>query len=239
MFQAPAAGKVWPVLAAIAGIALFCALGFWQLERYELKQDLFQAFERAVERSPRTVTELERLDALDPYTPVELSGRYDLSRQIMLDNRIRDGRVGVEVFTPLRLDSGGAVLVNRGWLPMERQRRRLPHAPGPQGPMTVSGLAAPPPATGIQLGEVGEPDSWPWLTPYLIPDLAQEALGLSLPGKVVLLDPEAPGGFLRDWAPGMLPPERHLGYAVQWFALALTAAVVWVLLTVKQGKQSG
>lgn len=238
MFQASAASKVWPALAAIAGIAVFCALGFWQLGRYELKQDLFEAFDEAIESSPRTVKQSERLDALDPYTPVALSGRYDLSRQIMLDNRIRDGRAGVEVFTPLRLDSGGAVLVNRGWLPLER-RRRLPPAPGPEGPVTVSGLAAPPPATGIQLGEVGEPDSWPWLTPYLTQDLAQDALGLSLPGKIVLLDPEASGGFLRDWAPGMLPPERHLGYAVQWFALALTAAVVWLVLTVKQGKRNG
>ncbi len=238
MFQTPAAGKVWPALAAIAGIALFCALGLWQLGRYELKQDLFQAFDQSIERSPRTVTEPERLDALDPYTPVELRGRYDLSRQIMLDNRIRDGRAGVEVFTPLKLDSGGAVLVNRGWLPME-PRRGLPVAPGPEGSMIVSGLAAPPPATGIQLGEVGQPDSWPWLTPYLMPGLAREALGLSLPEKIVLLDPEAPGGFLRDWAPGMLPPERHLGYAVQWFALALTAAVVWVVLAVRQGKRRG
>lgn len=234
MMQSGAASSLWPPIAAVAFAALFTALGFWQIGRYEIKQDLWNDFQQAGERATLTVESRQRLDSLGRYTPVELSGRYDLSRQILLDNRILDGRPGVEVFTPLALEAGGAVLVNRGWLPMDLDRRRLPRAPGPAGPVSLHGLVAPPPATGIQLGELGAPDSWPWLTPYLLPDRIQEALGRPLAENVVLLDPGAPGGFKRDWNPATLSPERHLGYAVQWFALALAVAVVWVLLTVRQ-----
>lgn len=223
-------------MAAVAFIALFSALGFWQVGRYEIKLELWDAFHQAGERPVRSVTDLEQLDSLDPYTPVELRGRYDLERQTLLDNRVRGGRLGVEVFTPLVMDSGGVVLVNRGWLPMARDRRQLPGAPGPDGLVAVSGLAVPPPAPGFQLGRVQAPDDWPWLTPYLLPDRLRAVLDRPLADRVVLLDPEAPGGFARDWTPSMLPPERHLGYAVQWFALALAVAVVWILLTVRREK---
>lgn len=234
MMQLGASGRLWPPIAAVAFAALFTALGFWQVGRYEIKQALWNDFQKAGEQATLTVESLEHFDSLDRYTPVEVSGRYDLSRQILLDNRIRDGRPGVEVFTPLALEAGGVVLVNRGWLPMGRDRRRLPQAPGPAGPVTLRGLASPPPAMGIQLGELPDPESWPWLTPYLLPDRIQEALDSRLAENVVLLDSRAPGGFVRDWHPAMLSPERHLGYAVQWFALALAVAVVWVLLTVRQ-----
>lgn len=236
MSERGAASTAWPSLAAVALIALFTALGFWQIGRHEVKQELWNAFEASGERAARKVESGGALDALGRYTPVVLRGRYDLSRQILLDNRIHDGRVGVEVFTPLDLRGGGLVLVNRGWTSLERGRA-LPALPGPAGPLTVRGLVAPAPSPGIRLGDVREPDDWPWLTPYLLPDLARSALGAPLAESVVLLDPDAPGGFRRDWAPAMMAPERHLGYAVQWFALALAVAVVWVLLTVRHRRR--
>lgn len=227
----------WPQLGAVAFIALFTALGFWQVGRYEVKLERWEAFQEAGERAPRTVDNRQQLDSLDPFTPVVLHGRYDLSRQILLDNRVHEGRLGVEVFTPLRLDAGGTVLVNRGWLPMQRDRRQLPRAPGPEGPVRVFGLAVSPPSPGLRLGEVEKPDDWPWLTPYLLMSLVRETLDQPLAGSVVLLDPEAPGGFRRDWTPTMLSPERHMGYAVQWFALGLTVAAVWLVLTIRRRKR--
>lgn len=205
--------------------------------RYEVKLERWKAFEQAGEQAPRTVDNRQQLDSLDPFTPVVLHGRYDLSHQILLDNRVHDARLGVEVFTPLRLDAGGTVLVNRGWLPMQRDRRQLPRAPGPEGHVSVSGLVAPPPSPGLRLGEVQKPDDWPWLTPYLLMDLVRETLGQPLAASVVLLDPEAAGGFRREWAPAMLSPERHMGYAVQWFALGLTVAAIWLVLTIRRRKR--
>lgn len=233
MIQSRAASRVWPTLAAVAFIALFTGLGFWQMGRYELKQQLWRDFEASGGQSAVQVRGNDDLEAADRYAPVVLRGRYDLGHQLLLDNRVRGGRAGVAVFTPLDLASGETILVNRGWLPMDRDRRELPRAPGPKGQLSVRGLAAPPPATGIRLGEVEPPAHWPWLTPYLLTDRVEEALGRPVADKVVLLDPAARGGFLRDWEPAMLPPERHLGYAVQWFALAATVVVVWVLLTVR------
>lgn len=221
--------KFVPALAAAGAMALFTALGFWQLGRAEFKRELLADLNRAGAADARSVESVGELETLERFRSVEITGSYDARRQIMLDNRIVDGRAGVEVFTALHVGDG-AVLVNRGWLPMPPDRSRLPAAPAPDGEVTVHGLVSPPPAVGIQLGDIRQPESWPWLTPYLRLEAAEHALGASLGRRVILLSPNEPGGFLREWTPASMTPERHVGYAVQWFALAAAVAVVWLVL---------
>lgn len=222
--------RILPTLAAVAFTALFTALGFWQLGRADFKNQIWRDFQRSKDAEAQAVTSLAELEGLARYTPVRLTGRFDSDHQVLLDNRIRAGRVGVHVYTPLLLD-GGAVLVNRGWRPMPPDRRSLPEAPAPAGTATVSGRVSPPPATGLELGEAGRPEDWPWLTPYLHPGDLAPVLGVPVASSVILLDPVSPHGFVREWEPATLPPERHTGYAVQWFALALAVIVVWAALT--------
>ena len=65
-----------------------------------------------------------------------------------------------------------------------------------------------------------------------------DALGYQLLPAVILLDPQQPHGYLRDWRPGFggFGPERHLGYAVQWFALALTLIVIYVVMNTRRSR---
>lgn len=227
---------VLPTLAAVLLIALFIWLGFWQLDRAEYKQQLWAQFGRADSGEVTQVDSIDDLVKLDRYQPVRVTGQYVHSHQIFLDNRTYQGRPGVHVFTPMRLEDG-LVLVNRGWLPLVHGRQNLPEAPVPKGTVTVAGLVSPPPPTGLVLGEVQLPETWPWLTPYLMLDRAQQALHYSLASQVLLLSPDAPGGFLRQWEPDTMPAARHIGYAVQWFALATAVWVVWVVMNVKRAKR--
>ncbi|MGD2032747.1 MAG: SURF1 family protein, partial [Gammaproteobacteria bacterium] len=52
--------------------------------------------------------------------------------------------------------------------------------------------------------------------------------------RIVLLDASAEDGYLRNWAPTEFGPERHYGYALQWFALAATLVIIYVVLNVKR-----
>lgn len=224
---------VFPTIVAIILIALFVWLGFWQLDRAQYKERLWAQFNRADSGELVRIDTTAGLTGLERYTPVRLRGHYDEQHQILLDNRIHEGRAGVHVYTPLRL-SGGVVLVNRGWLPLPPARRPLPAAPAPGGEVTVQGLISPPPPAGLVLGEVQAPETWPWLTPYLMLDRVQTALAHPVAERVILLSPQAPHGFVRNWAPDTLPPARHTGYAVQWFALALAMFVVWVVVNFRK-----
>src|SRR6185312_11348887 len=88
--------------------------------------------ERAVPLGTRSLAEVRR------FQRVSVAGRYDAMYQFLLDNRINEGRAGYEVLTPLDLDDGRTVLVNRGWVPFSGYREKLPDvslSPEPRTPV--------------------------------------------------------------------------------------------------------
>mgnify|MGYP000001717141 FL=1 len=222
-------------LILITLAAVFLQLGLWQLERKAEKEDLFERFEQAPSMGLSQALSAER-----PFTLVTAFGRYDPERHILLDNKIWQGRAGVHVLTPFRLEGGPTLLVNRGWLPMPADRSRLPEVPTAGGPRELRGRLAPPPVPGQRLGapDMLTTTEWPQLMTYFdLPDVAA-ALGNELEPWLVLLDAEDPSGFGdRQWSPATMGPDVHGGYAVQWLALMVTAIVIWGLLGLRRGEQ--
>ena len=88
------------------------------------------------------------------------------------------------------------------------------------------------PRAGISLAAAPEP-GWPRRVSYPTHAALEAALGQPLYPGVLLLDPVAADGFRRDWQPAGMTPERHVGYAVQWFALSLTLLVLYVVVNLK------
>lgn len=214
--------------AALALLASFLALGFWQLERMREKQALFAAFEAGVQR-------LERLSDIEPgqaerYTRVVAVGRYDTAHQFLLDNMPHAGRAGYRVLTPLDLGDGASVLVDRGWVPLGATRDVLPDIAVSESVRSVVGRLDELPAAGIALPSTGTTTRWPKVLSYPRMSDLQGALGRPLQGRIILLDPQQPDGYVRAWQPSPFPPERHLGYAITWFALAATVVLLFVLL---------
>ncbi|TAK53779.1 MAG: SURF1 family protein [Gammaproteobacteria bacterium] len=219
--------------AMAACAALFVALGCWQLDRAAEKRALAAAFATAAvpERLPTGAIQLPR------YRPVIVQGRYDSAHQFLLDNMTRAGRAGVEVLTPLVLADGRAVLVNRGWLPLGATRDALPEVEVPAGDREISGRIDHLPRPGIELAAL-LPAGWPKLVSFPRMEELESALGRELHPQLILLDPASPDGYARDWRPASLGPERHLAYAVQWFALAATAVVIWIVLGLRRVHQT-
>ena len=146
------------------------------------------------------------------------------------------------VLTPLPLaDCDGVVLVNRGWVPQGATRADLPNLPVPAEPtVSIEGLIDFPPEKVFALGEGEDRDpGWPKVLQRVRLDLQAQQLNARLLPVVLLLAPEQPGGFVREWTPVVIGPERHVGYAVQWFALALALVILYMLATLERVETKG
>lgn len=233
---------LWPSLATLCLLILLLSLGFWQLDRAAQKRALLEAYGDRPADAPLLISPGFVPDADWRYRRAEVVGRYVAERQFLLDNRVYHGRVGYQVLTPVRLaQSDYAVLVNRGWVPQGATRADLPPLPVPPGErLRIEGLIDIPHDDVFVLGEGEDRDpGWPKLLQRIRLELHAEQLGMRLLPMVLLLDEDQPGGFVRDWNPIVIGPERHVGYAVQWFALAAVLSILYVWVNVRRVADDG
>jgi surfeit locus 1 family protein len=226
----------WATLALVAAGSLFVTAGFWQLDRADQKRALFSNYDLADARSTlrRLPTDAEAADLR--YQPVELSGRYQAGRQVLLDNMLSEGKPGYQVLTPL-FTVFGPVLVNRGWLPASADRSELPNVTVAEGERTVRARLDRLPRPGIRLEPTGTTAESPWPRRLLYPDAEQLRAELQLedlPGYQLLLQPDEPDGYRRNWRPAVMGPDKHLGYAVQWFSFTAAILVIYFFLNLKR-----
>ena len=160
-------------------------------------------------------------------------------RQILIDNMPSQvGLPGFRVLTPFRREgSERLLLVDRGWVPLGATRQDLPPAFVSPEFRAVSGRLDTLPAPGVRVGDAGTAGdaSWPRVLNFPRQQDLEKALGAKVESRIVLLDPAAPNGYERVWRPAMqFGPERHLGYAIQWFAFAIVALVIFIALSLRR-----
>lgn len=224
---------------AVLVIALFTRLGVWQLARMHEKQAMLAASRAVlVERRPQPFAIAAEPQRARDYDWVAGAGRFIDAPAILLDNQAHDGRIGVRAYRAFQPAGVAAplVLVDLGWLPLGGDRR-MPAIPRPQGTLRVAGLLAPPPSAGLATEvAVRQRDGNLLSVALSIPALRQALRLPALAPRVLKLDPALPLGYARDLdiLPNTMPPERHLGYAVQWFGLALTVLITAVVLTFRK-----
>ena len=218
-------------------LSVFLGLGFWQLERAREKTGIRDSFLSRAEQSVVTVgTEPLDVEAM-AYRRATAAGRFVPEFGILLDNKVYQGQAGFHVLTPLRPHDGTMLLlVNRGWMPWGVDRQQIPEIDVPEGPVEVSGRLARPARHAISFeadtGDAAYQPVWQNL------DLARYSrmTGYPVHGLVLQAAPDGlVGGMVRDW------PEysdswiqRHKGYAFQWFALAVTLLVIFIVVNIKR-----
>lgn len=231
-----------PSLATLLLLGLLLSLGFWQLDRAAQKRDLLEAYTARPDGVPVEIDANFRPAPDWRYRRAQMTGSYVAERQFLLDNRVHQGRVGYFVLTPLRLArSDAAVLVNRGWVAQGASRAELPPLPVSQtGEQVIEGLIDFPPSKVFVLGEGEDRDpGWPKVLQQVRLELQSTQLGVRLLPMILLLDSGQPDGFVREWTPVVVRPERHVGYAVQWFALAAVLTVLYVWLNLQRRRPAG
>jgi surfeit locus 1 family protein len=220
-------------LLALVGVVAVTHLGVWQLQRAAEKQAILDQIE-AGEATTHTLA----ADAatLQRYQTVTANGRYDAAHQVLLDNMpSMQGMPGYRVLTPFELSTGGWVLVDRGWLPMGPSRATLPAVDVAANERTIVGRLDDVPRPGMRLGSPPRGEGWPRVLNFPQRADLERELDRKLGPWIVRLDPAQSDGYERSFV--MRPdfgPNRHIAYAVQWFALAVTMLVVFVVVSLQR-----
>ncbi len=214
---------------ALLLVPLFCWLGNWQLSRAAEKRAIGERWEQHRQLPAVAVEDLPADPELRAFRPVLLEGEFLPGRDFLLDNRIREGRYGVEVISPLRLAGGKLVLVNRGWLAADPLRQELPEVESVPGSQRLRGYVYIAPGESFTLGDIAADSQWPRLLQALDPVAMAAMLELPVWPDSVRLEADSPAALLADWPLVNVQPEKHEAYAFQWFAMAavLAAFALW------------
>jgi surfeit locus 1 family protein len=223
------APRLWSALLTALLVALLVSLGQWQLQRAAEKRAMYEAFAAG---NDRTVTIDAATAPVARYQHVAAAGHYDAEHQFLIDNMpSAQGRAGYFVITPLELAGGGTLLINRGWVGLGATRADLPNVTIDAAPRVIHGRVDHLPVAGIKMG-VPAPLAPPYPIVAEFPTTTQITKALSSrplapAAEVILLDARESAGYARDWQPPGFPAARHIAYAVQWFALAVTLLIIY------------
>ena len=221
-----------PLLLYLALVTLLISLGFWQLGRADEKKIFLTKQQVSADKD---VISLKSIVDADPeslrYRKIEINGRYDKEHQFLIDNQIVNGQAGYFVMTPLLVDGmKNAVLVNRGWVVLNKDRRVLPDVSISTLQVKLLGRVNNFPSVGFKLDGAEIPaDGWPSVVQVVDTDILANRLGYSLFPFQVELDITMDDGYQREWRKSaVMPPEKHIAYAVQWFGLAITLTILFI-----------
>ena len=240
------AGIVWSkrlakLLAVASLVAVTCvALGIWQIARLHQKQQFNDAVLAGLALPPAPVDALLP-DGADPdavrYRRAEATGTYDTEHGFVLYARTQDSQAGNHMLTPLMLSDGRAILVDRGWVPLDIDEPDTPETAPPSAEVSVEGVlfsseGGPPGAVNTG-GPVGTTLSKVDL------ETIQAQLPYPIAPSYLLLQRQTPAQ--PDGLPDLSPlPELtegpHLSYAIQWFTFAVIAAGGFVVLALREGR---
>jgi surfeit locus 1 family protein len=229
--------RALPTIAGALAVVVFATAGDWQGRRMREKEALRAQLDAASREAPVALTSFPAdadWSALR-YRPVTATGEYDARRQVLVDNRVHEGRAGYHVVTPLVLADGRVVLVNRGWTPQGATRAALPQVAPPGGAVTVAGRIALPSSGFVELAK--EPSPGPvWQN--LDPARFAAATGVAvMPAMIEATRAPAPDdGLVREWPAPDFGVEKHRIYMLQWYAFAALAVVLWVVFTVRRAR---
>jgi len=220
---------LWPTVFTVPAVLIMLGLGVWQLERLQWKEA------QIAERTERTTAAAIALPGPDAdigdaeFRHVTLTGEFLHDKEMLLGARSLNDNTGYHVVTPFRLADGRTVLVDRGWIPLDRKAADKRAAGNIAGQVRLDGVIR---LNGKQTWFV--PDNRPDLNFFFWVDLPAMAKLAGQPNTEARFLVEAgpaknPGSFPIGGQTRIDLPNDHLQYAITWFSLAIALTVIYVL----------
>ncbi|MEE9332933.1 MAG: SURF1 family protein [Granulosicoccaceae bacterium] len=231
-------------LAYLVVLAALLGLGTWQWNRADQKQQTIDSAANATEQAAVSLHEFSTEELAGSPVQITVAGRWQPQWQFLWDNRVYKGQAGFEVISVLISDNGQALLVNRGWVPPGQSRSKLPvvalGAAVAKQELTLQGLLTTPSKGLVGGSAIHDQTRWPMLLQYFDYELIGQVIAQQVTPAVLQLSAESQHRlgeqmYISNWQPvAGLPPIRHIGYSVQWYAMALMLTMLFVFYNVKK-----
>lgn len=225
-------GKLLVFLSIVMLVAFLMNLGFWQLDRAEQKEQLLAQW-----NTPAKQIQKLEAESVNFYKKVAVKGKIAIENYYLLDNKIRDGKVGYEILTVLSLENGQRILINLGWLKANIDRNILPRIELPIGDILIKGWIKKVERV-FQLEKDNWSISWPKRIQQIDIDKMFTEDGIKIAALVLLVDQPLLNKLKTDWKPVNMSVQKHIGYAFQWFLMALCLCFMtgWFMFTNKRNR---
>jgi surfeit locus 1 family protein len=226
---------LWPTLISVPAFIVLVGLCVWQVQRMYWKEELIAARESRVMAEPVALPAPSSrpggVDSMD-YRRVRLEGIFLHDKEMFLGARSLNGNAGYQVLTPFVLSGGGFVLVNRGWIPVERKPPNSRPEGQVTGTQTLDGIVR------LAHGKAWmQPDNEPDRNMWFYVDLPAMAAASAVDFRTDLYvdagPAENPGKYPVGGQTRIELPNDHLQYAITWGLLAVALAVIYVLYHLK------
>lgn len=214
------------ILFTLLALPLLCSLGVWQLNRAAEKRELHANYTQQQSQPPVTLT-IHTIENLNDHQRVMVQGVFDNEHTWLLDNKQRQGKVGYEIISPFIMSDGGQILVNRGWLPAGKTRKDIPEIKPLNDTVTIFAELASVTEHPLLNAETQDA-SWPRIIMAIDSKIMSQQLGKNLLSRYLKLDESSQGAFITDWQLVNAGSEKHMGYAFQWFSMAI-ALIIWAI----------
>jgi len=210
----------------LLAISTFVALGIWQVERLYWKRDLIARVDQRIHAAPVPAPEGAAVNAAeDEYLRVTATGTFDNSKETLVYTSTELGP-GYWVMTPLQVADGNAILINRGFVPLEKRDAKTRAEGQLSGTATVTGLLRPTEPKGSLLQSNDPATGW-WYSRDVAAIAADKNIGKVEPYFIDAGDAPNPGGSPVGGLTRVVFPNSHLSYAITWFAMALMVTVLF------------
>ena len=219
-----------PAISCLLLFVVLVKLGFWQVYRYHYKSDLVKQFHQRRVDAPVPLVQLP-LDQDNRFRHIAVKGQFIAELTFYLQNRFFHNRVGYEVITPFKVSGSDKILlINRGWVAQQTEHSQaLPGKQPVSQELALTGYIKILDNYVFTLGanQITSPQG-DTLVQKIDIDALIERYHWQLYPFVMRLDKREPFGFVRAWQPTSSDPARSLGYAVQWFAMALVLVLAYL-----------
>ena len=212
---------------------LFFSLGLWQIERGQAKTSILVEFEDNLKKTPTSLNyESKKWDR------IYIKGKWDNSKQILVDNVINRGVAGYKVLTPLRImETNQLILVDRGWIKQNKFRDILPNIELVEGDEVISGILEYP-ELGLVLSDDLVSKEWPKISQTKNLEVLSKEYDEVIYPMILLADPILKNSLeYIKITPTNMTPIKHYGYSAQWFLMFVVLCLMYLWYGFKRNEK--